>query len=303
MTIIISSSCHDVVNNIVGGTRQNGVKSFRRGSATISLGAKLFADGNNEKVLGKNKFDQTLNSNTRNASIKNKKQVDGNVDQENEKGMYETFLEVIPQPIRFLISGCIGNLVFFALDQYLYKNVFIGKDTASFFVAYLMQIFLQHSLNAFFVYGLETISTRVRYIETLSSTYSAYFGTLLASTAFNSLLAKYTPIPKIVAFWATLAIFSVVNFFILGKLVEGSSTSVENNIIGNPSSIHNKKDFHKNSLKRSRGGATSSTSIMDFIHGIFQKENKQHFPSIILSLFLPQKSFPNNESDSFRGQF
>ncbi len=48
-----------------------------------------------------------------------------------------------------------------------------NKESISFFFSYLIQIVAQHFLNAFFVYGLESISTREKYVNTLVLTYSS----------------------------------------------------------------------------------------------------------------------------------
>ncbi len=48
-----------------------------------------------------------------------------------------------------------------------------NKESISFFLSYLIQILAQHFLNAFFVYGLESISTKERYANTLMLTYSS----------------------------------------------------------------------------------------------------------------------------------
>ncbi len=48
-----------------------------------------------------------------------------------------------------------------------------NKESISFFLSYLIQIFAQHFLNAFFVYGLESISSKDKYVNTLLLTYSS----------------------------------------------------------------------------------------------------------------------------------
>ena len=48
-----------------------------------------------------------------------------------------------------------------------------NKESISFFLSYLIQIFAQHFLNAFFVYGLNSIGTKEKYFHTLLLTYSS----------------------------------------------------------------------------------------------------------------------------------
>ena len=93
----------------------------------------------------------------------------------------------VPEMARFMTSAGLGNIVFFSVDQSLYENIiqpycagygapnFLkqNKESVSFFVSYLIQILAQHFFNAFFVYGLETISTFDRYMATLVLTYSS----------------------------------------------------------------------------------------------------------------------------------
>ncbi len=114
----------------------------------------------------------------------------------------------VPEPARFFASAGLGNIIFFYIDIILYDLVIhplslqdfskkfnsnnnnIGakilllllppksvlqknKESISFFISYLIQILAQHFLNAFFVYGLETISNKDKYMSTLFVTYSS----------------------------------------------------------------------------------------------------------------------------------
>jgi hypothetical protein len=53
------------------------------------------------------------------------------------------------------------------------KGLQKNKESISFFISYLIQILAQHFLNAFFVYGLDSIDTKDKYISTLVVTYSS----------------------------------------------------------------------------------------------------------------------------------
>ena len=100
--------------------------------------------------------------------------------------------------LRFATSGVLGNVIFFGLDTLLFPLVvrlavekssssqstrrafgniikWIGDNAASvsFFVAYLLDIFVQHFLNALMVFGLDTIRTKELYLSSLSTAYTA----------------------------------------------------------------------------------------------------------------------------------
>jgi hypothetical protein len=85
--------------------------------------------------------------------------------------------------LRFFISGNVGTVIFFALERFVFGllnrhldllpvMIVEYKDSVSFFVAYAMQISTQHWLNAFLVYGMQTISTREKYFKTLCFCFS-----------------------------------------------------------------------------------------------------------------------------------
>lgn len=100
--------------------------------------------------------------------------------------------------MRFGTAASLGNVFFFAADVLIYKHVVTkllplegeenaasaplewlpdlfhrNRESVSFFLAYLVQISIQHLLNAWLVYGLDTISTREKYWSTLGGSYAA----------------------------------------------------------------------------------------------------------------------------------
>ena len=88
-----------------------------------------------------------------------------------------------PEPLRFLVSGNVGNAIFFTLERLLHSLLnhnlerlppFLvkHKDGASFMMAYFLHIIAQHWLHAFFVYGMNTISTPQKYLKSLIGCYS-----------------------------------------------------------------------------------------------------------------------------------
>lgn len=158
--------------------------------------------------------------------------------------------------IRFGASGILGNIVFFGLDKILFPVIvraavklslsnksaivswskWINENavSVSFFVAYLLDIALQHFLNAWLVFGLDTISTRELYFSSLATSYTAYFGTLCGSTILQAYLLQWG-LSKSVAFWTTIGLGSVVNYVVLTSLhavakKTGESSTTDNNI-------------------------------------------------------------------------
>eukprot|EP00551_Chaetoceros_affinis_P006548 CAMPEP_0203666506 /NCGR_PEP_ID=MMETSP0090-20130426/3524_1 /ASSEMBLY_ACC=CAM_ASM_001088 /TAXON_ID=426623 /ORGANISM="Chaetoceros affinis, Strain CCMP159" /LENGTH=335 /DNA_ID=CAMNT_0050530401 /DNA_START=251 /DNA_END=1258 /DNA_ORIENTATION=+ len=115
----------------------------------------------------------------------------------------------------------IGMKIFLFLlppKSVLQKN----KESISFFASYLIQILAQHFLNAFFVYGLETISTREEYMSSLFVTYSSYFVSLIGSTICNIMLLQ-KGMSKNVAFWGTVFGFGFFNYIALKFLIGNNS--------------------------------------------------------------------------------
>jgi hypothetical protein len=107
---------------------------------------------------------------------------DSNVLYKTLNRLYRNFYK-LHDSIRFFISGNLGNLAFFFVERMLYgllkrRSHVLPlwfedyQDELSFFVAYLLQVISQHWLNAFLVYGMETISTREKYFRTLMGCYS-----------------------------------------------------------------------------------------------------------------------------------
>ena len=72
-------------------------------------------------------------------------------------------------------------------------------------------------LNAWLVFGLDTIGSREQYLSSLATTYTAYFGTLCGSTVLQSFLLQ-RGISHDVAFAFTIALGSLVNYVVLTAL-------------------------------------------------------------------------------------
>jgi hypothetical protein len=137
---------------------------------------------------------------------------------------------------RFFVSGNIGNLGFYLIEKTINRQLCAAsslpefvekyKDTFSFFFGYLLQIVVQHSLNACLVYGLDTVNTREKYLKTLLGQYSAYGCSLIGSTILNLLLLR-AGVEKTVAFFVTMAVFAGVNYFVIGWMVRATARAAE----------------------------------------------------------------------------
>ena len=93
------------------------------------------------------------------------------------------FYDHWPEPLRFLVSGNVGNAIFFTLERLLHSLLNYNlerlpailveyKDGASFMMAYFLHILAQHWLHAILVYGMHTISTPQKYLKSLIGCYS-----------------------------------------------------------------------------------------------------------------------------------
>jgi hypothetical protein len=145
--------------------------------------------------------------------------------------VYKTWFQV-SEPIRFFVSGNIGNVCFFFLERLIYyqlgkmnnlpQSVVDYKESVSFFIGYLLQIVSQHLLNAVLVYGLDTIDTRAKYFKTLVGQSSAYIFALFGSTFLNLGLLQ-AGLEKSTAFVSTLMIFACINYFVIGWIVRAAA--------------------------------------------------------------------------------
>ncbi|KAI2508016.1 hypothetical protein MHU86_6423 [Fragilaria crotonensis] len=135
------------------------------------------------------------------------------------------FYDHWPEPLRFFVSGNVGNVIFFSLERLLHSLLNHNlkrlpallieyKDGASFMMAYFLHILAQHWLHAFLVYGMHTISTPQKYLKTLIGCYSTYMGAMVGSTILNSKLIKWG-FSRTLAFVLTVWTFACFNFFIL----------------------------------------------------------------------------------------
>jgi hypothetical protein len=145
---------------------------------------------------------------------------------------------VISKPVRFFVSGNLGNVCFFCCEKAVSAGLdsvadlpeFIEthKVSVSFFLGYVVHIVFQHFLHASLVYGLSTINTPTKYLTTLFGTYGTYVTSAVLSTALNGVFIKMG-MDKMVAFVSTLYFFAIINYLVIGWIVKKSNAQAEVN--------------------------------------------------------------------------
>lgn len=169
------------------------------------------------------------------------------------RSLYTWWYKEVPSIARYFISGNLGNICFFCCERLIstalsvavdvhqhhlllpesLQELLIGpdyfRDSLSFFTAYMVHVPAQHYLHALLVYGLGSIGTYQLYWTTLGGTYSALTVSCVGSTALNAaLLATHLGSRhKTAAFVATLWIFSLFNYVVLGWIARRSAASLQ----------------------------------------------------------------------------
>jgi hypothetical protein len=130
--------------------------------------------------------------------------------------MAELFRKSVPEPARFIISGAVGSLAFWALNEVfvMYYPFEYQSITVCFFLAYLVSIWMQHLLHSTLVYGWVQ-----SYWAGLVSTYTGYSLALVLSTPINYGLVNFVKLDAGGAWLGTLIITGIGNYFLLGFLM------------------------------------------------------------------------------------
>ena len=138
----------------------------------------------------------------------------------------------LPTLPKFFVSGTIGNIIFFNLDLLLTSSLLPPSPSPTskslaFALAYLLQLPVQHLLNALLVYRLSSIlsptprhpSQRSRYLFTLFQTYRIYGMAVVLSTAVK---AGVYGLGGSEFYSFVVAIYGVgaVNYWLLGRAME-----------------------------------------------------------------------------------
>lgn len=171
-----------------------------------------------------------------------------------------------PSYVRYFISGNLGNVVLYLLERGLSASLehykLLAEDATpmyrasiSFFVAYWLHIPVQHLLHAVLVYGLTSINTASKYWTTLLGMMSALALASVGSTVFNTLLLS-RGVDKNVAFLMTLYSFSIVNYFVIGFIVQQSSKNADAAAASGGGRSNNNKTNNRNN-KGAKGRAAT----------------------------------------------
>ena len=126
----------------------------------------------------------------------------------------------IPHSVRFVISANLGSGVFYVLNEALVPLMssslpdYYQPITAAWISSYLISIFIQYLLHAILVYGWAS-----SFWSGVLSTYAGYSAALLASIPINMTLVNTLGFNASLAWFGTLAITGVANFFVLNSLL------------------------------------------------------------------------------------
>lgn len=140
------------------------------------------------------------------------------------KGAAAAFRAGVSQPVRFFVSGTIGSVAFWILNEAIaasLPDMFPGpgnRVTTAWFLSYLVSIWLQHALHSTLVYGWGKGS----YASGLFATYCGYSGALIAGVPINYGLAS-NGLGASAAWLGTLLITGAGNYFLLSSLLGDSS--------------------------------------------------------------------------------
>mgnify|MGYP003385206869 CR=1 FL=1 len=157
----------------------------------------------------------------------------------------------VPHSVRFLISANIGSVVFYFLNEAMvvllphllmmrpYQSVTI---TTAWILSYLLSIFIQYILHAILVYGWST-----SFWAGLLSTYTGYSGAMIASIPINFTLVNTVGLHAQHAWFGTLIITGIANFFVLNALL-------------------GKQTDPTGTLKRSQSNTSNTTLVQSTVH-------------------------------------
>ena len=131
------------------------------------------------------------------------------------KKMAAAFRDAVPQSARFAISGALGSVAFYVLNEIIVTNNPYNYQpiTVAFFFAYLVSIWIQHALHSTLVFGWVK-----PYWTGLFSTYTGYSLALFASTPLNMFLVNYIHLNAGQAWLGSLIVTGIGNYFLLSWL-------------------------------------------------------------------------------------
>jgi putative flippase GtrA len=126
--------------------------------------------------------------------------------------VYENWLHA-PRPLRFLISGGLGNFAFVQLDRLLLDRV--GSVPVAFTAAYIVSIALQYFLHAFLVFGEPFTVTG------LVGCYAAYTSSIALSFVVSALFDYlFSGFPHVVIWLANMTVLSIYNYYVVSAAMD-----------------------------------------------------------------------------------
>ncbi|CAM9135542.1 unnamed protein product [Heterosigma akashiwo] len=134
-------------------------------------------------------------------------------------------LNSLPQGVAFAISGGIGNIIFFGLDQVINEwNPFEWQKIAvSFTVSYLISVWFQHLLHQVLVFGSSS-----NYWSSLFATYATYALSIVASPICSSFFSTYLGASQSTCWLLTVGSTGVMNYFLVSKAMDEKGPEVRN---------------------------------------------------------------------------
>lgn len=122
-------------------------------------------------------------------------------------------VDAIPKPIRFGLSGGIGNYLFIKLDAALLDM--FGSVPVAFCLAYIFSILWQYILHAFLVFRCRLTFTG------LISCYAAYASSIVLSFVLSAAVDYLLGTGSHTLKWfITMGILSVFNYFVVSAALE-----------------------------------------------------------------------------------
>ena len=118
----------------------------------------------------------------------------------------------------------VGNYAFYHITQVMTPRLTMfppaHRPTLSFFFSYLLELPLQHFLNALICYKLSTICGQYpgQYLRTLGLTYATYINAIWITTLLKAQLARF--VEEKWAFIGSVYGVGIVNMFVLGRLMK-----------------------------------------------------------------------------------
>jgi len=142
------------------------------------------------------------------------------------------------QKLSFLFSSLIGTGILCTLFNLLTAMLTSGRFfvrplspsksfAISYYIAYLFSVFWQHILNRWFVFE----SGEESFLDSLFSTYVVYGFSMLLSSLVSMTLISLVKVDPNSAFWLTLPINGVSNFYLLRRFSGESQQSQINSVI------------------------------------------------------------------------